>query len=59
MKSAAKKPEMIISDQTVKLMASEIFQQLQSEGCDSQTIISVSSQLLGLVTEELQKIEVN
>jgi hypothetical protein len=42
-------------DRAVKLLASSIFRHLQSEGCQPKDIICVSSQLLDLVTTELQK----
>ena len=44
-----------VNDKAVKLLASSIFRQLQDEGCDTRDIISVSSQLIDLVTHELQK----
>ncbi len=44
-----------VSDKTVKLIADSIFAQLQKEGCKPRDIISVSSQLINLVTSELQK----
>jgi hypothetical protein len=53
--SAAK--TLTVSDQAVKHLASSIFRQLQSEGCEPRDIISVSSQLIDLVTHELQKDE--
>jgi len=50
--SAAQLP---MPDKAVKLLASSIFRHLQSEGCQPKDIICVSSQLLDLVTSELQK----
>lgn len=50
--SAAQVP---MPDRAVKLLASSIFRHLQSEGCQPKDIICVSSQLLDLVTTELQK----
>lgn len=47
-----------VNDKAVKLLASSIFRQLQDEGCAPRDIISVSSQLIDLVTHELQKDEV-
>ena len=44
-----------MNDKAVKLLASSIFRQLQDEGCEPRDIISVSSQLIDLVTHELQK----
>ncbi|MBM4250951.1 MAG: hypothetical protein FJ146_03195 [Deltaproteobacteria bacterium] len=44
-----------VTDQAVKLLANSIYRQLQDEGCAAKDIISVSSQLIGLVTDELQR----
>ena len=44
-----------VTDKAVKLLASSIYRQLQDEGCAAKDIISVSSQLIGLVTDELQR----
>lgn len=60
MKSSARqanqsKPVLNVSDKAVKLLASSIYRQLQDEGCEARDIISVSSQLIDLVTNELQK----
>ena len=52
-KSATTKP--LVSDQAVKHLATAIFRQLQDEGCEARDIISVSSQLIDLVTLELQR----
>ena len=46
-----------VTDKAVRLMASSIFKQLQEEGCLPKDIISVSSQLIGMVTTEIQKDE--
>jgi len=46
-----------VNDKAVKLLASSIYRQLQDEGCEARDIISVSSQLIDLVTNELQKVE--
>jgi hypothetical protein len=46
---------LIVSDKAVRLLANSIFRQLQDEGCRPKDIISVSSQLIDLVTSELQK----
>lgn len=43
------------NDKALKLLASSIFKQLQDEGCEPRDIISVSSQLLDLVTIEITK----
>lgn len=45
----------LVTEKAVKVLASAIFRQLQSEGCEPRHIISVSSQLIDLVTSELQK----
>ena len=45
----------LVTDRAVKLLASSIYRQLQDEGCAARDIISVSSQLIDLVTTELQK----
>ena len=45
----------IVSDKAVKVLASSIFRQLQDEGCAPRDIISISSQLIDLVTHELQR----
>ena len=42
-------------DKAVKLLATSIFKHLQSEGCRPKDIIGVSTQLLDLVTHELQR----
>jgi hypothetical protein len=47
----------IVTDKAVKVLASSIYRQLQDEGCKARDIISVSSQLIDLVTSELQKLE--
>ena len=46
-----------VNDRAVRLLASSIYRQLQDEGCEARDIISVSSQLIDLVTTELQKID--
>lgn len=45
----------IVTDKAIRSMADSIFRQLQDEGCNPKDIISVSNQLLGLVTSELTK----
>ena len=42
----------------LRSLASTIFDQLRSEGCNTKDIISVSSELLSLVTSEIQKASV-
>ncbi len=48
------KKAMPLQEQAVKVLASSIYRQLQQEGCEYKDIINVSSQLLSLVTDELQ-----
>lgn len=55
---AAAKPG-IVNDKSVRVLASAIYRQLQDEGCDARNIISVSSQLIDLVTSALQKDDPN
>ena len=45
----------LVTENAVRVLASAIFRQLQDEGCEPRHIISVSSQLIDLVTSELQK----
>ena len=49
-----KKKDQPIPDKTVKVLASSIYQSLKDEGCQNKDIIGVSSQLIGLVTSELE-----
>ena len=44
-----------INDQALRSMADAIFKQLQNEGCEAKDIISVSSQLLGLVSDQIKE----
>jgi hypothetical protein len=44
----------IVTDKAVKLFADSIFRQLRLDGCAPRDIISVSTQLLDLVTSEIQ-----
>lgn len=54
--SNVKSPKMSANgDKALRLLASSIFKQLQEEGCEPRDIISVSSQLLDLVTNEITK----
>lgn len=48
-----------VNDKAVRILASSIYRQLQDEGCAARDIISVSSQLIDLVTTELQKDELS
>lgn len=43
----------VVGERAVRLLASSIYRQLQDEGCMARDIISVSSQLIDLVTHEL------
>ena len=43
----------VVGDRAVRLLASSIYRQLQDEGYEARDIISVSSQLIDLVTHEL------
>ncbi len=47
----------IITDKAVRSMADAIFKHLQDEGCQPKDIINVSSQLLGLVTTEITRVD--
>jgi N-acetylglucosamine kinase-like BadF-type ATPase len=44
-----------INDKALRSMADAIFKQLQNEGCEAKDIISVSSQLLGLVSDQIKE----
>ncbi len=44
-----------LADRTVRVLANSIFRHLQNEGCQPKDIISVSTQLLSLVTSQLKK----
>jgi hypothetical protein len=48
-------PVMNLNDKAVRSLADAIFKQLQSEGCQAKDIITVSSQLLGLVTDQIRE----
>jgi hypothetical protein len=48
-------PIMNLNDKAVRSLADAIFKQLQSEGCQAKDIITVSSQLLGLVTDQIRE----
>lgn len=43
-----------VTDRAVRVLANSIYKQLQDEGCAPRDIISVSSQLIDLVTNEIQ-----
>lgn len=55
--SNGRQPQAAVNDKAVRSLASTIFRQLQDEGCAPRDIISVSSQLIDMVTSELQKID--
>mgnify|MGYP001420029136 CR=1 FL=1 len=48
-----------LPDKALKNLASSIYNTLKDEGCASNDIITVSSQLLGLVTSSLEDKEDN
>ncbi len=54
-KSDTVAPIMNLNDKAVRNLADAIFKQLQSEGCQAKDIITVSSQLLGLVTDQIRE----
>jgi hypothetical protein len=43
-----------LNDKAVRNLADAIFKHLRDEGCEAKDIISVSSQLLGLVTDQIR-----
>lgn len=43
-----------LNDKAVRNLADAIYKHLQEEGCEAKDIISVSSQLLGLVTDQIR-----
>lgn len=45
----------LVTQKAVKVLASAIYQQMQEEGYQARDIISVSSQLIDMVTTELQR----
>lgn len=47
----------VISDKALRTMADAIYKHLQEEGCQPKDIISVSSQLLGLVTTQISQVD--
>jgi len=55
MKPAPQQNSTIVTDKAVKSLANSIFRQLRQEGCAPRDMISVSSQLLSLVTSEIQE----
>lgn len=53
--AAAQVDKAVVTQQAVKVLASSLFRQMQDEGYKPRDIISVSSQLIDMVTTELQK----
>jgi hypothetical protein len=51
--SSQAQAKQVVGDRAVRLLASSIYRQLQDEGYEARDIISVSSQLIDLVTHEL------
>jgi N-acetylglucosamine kinase-like BadF-type ATPase len=45
----------LITDRSLKNLASSIYQTLRDEGCEHKDILGVSSQLIGLVTAAIEK----
>lgn len=43
-----------LNQQAVRNLADAIFKHLKDEGCETRDMINVSSQLLGLVTDQLK-----
>jgi hypothetical protein len=55
-KQAAENAEPInLTDKAVRSLADAIFKHLQDEGCQTKDIINVSSELLGLVTDQITR----
>jgi hypothetical protein len=48
-------PAVNLNDRAVRTLADAIYKHLQDEGCQAKDIISVSSQLLGLVTDQIRE----
>jgi hypothetical protein len=51
--SAPNQTKQVVGDRAVRVLASSIYRQLQDEGYEARDIISVSTQLIDLVTHEL------
>ena len=45
-----------LNDRAVKTLADSIYKHLQDEGCQTKDIINISSQLLGLLTDQLSDV---
>ena len=48
-------PSQVLSDRSLRTMAVEIYKRLKEDGCQHKEIVSLSSHLLGLVTEGITK----
>ncbi len=48
------RPAAIASERAARVLACSIYEQLRSEGCSTRDMISVSSQLLSLVTAKIK-----
>jgi hypothetical protein len=53
-KPAPQPNQAVVTEKAVKSLANSIFRQLRQEGCAHRDIISLSTQLLDLVTSEIQ-----
>ena len=49
-------PAVNLNDRAVKSLADSIYKHLQDEGCQTKDIINISSQLLGLLTDQLSNV---
>jgi hypothetical protein len=54
----AKQPSAAVNlnDRAVKSLADSIYKHLQDEGCQTKDIINISSQLLGLLTDQISDV---
>lgn len=52
---ATQSDKALVTQKAVKVLANAIYQQMQEEGYKARDIISVSSQLIDMVTNELQR----
>lgn len=53
--NASQADKTAVTQQAVKVLASSLFRQMQDEGYKPRDIINVSSQLIDMLTAELQK----
>jgi hypothetical protein len=53
--STTRADKAVVTQQAVKVLASSLFRQMQDEGYKPRDIINVSSQLIDMLTAELQK----